>query len=102
MALIKCEECGKQVSERADACPSCGNPIRGVRSGFVGISQAGRAEADVKGGVQRAKGRYELGSAFAFTGIALSVVIGFMAGSWILGGGLAFTSIVIGVIIQYS
>ena len=27
MSLIKCSECGKEISNRADACPSCGNPI---------------------------------------------------------------------------
>ena len=27
MALITCQECGGQVSERANACPHCGNPI---------------------------------------------------------------------------
>lgn len=27
MALIKCSECGREVSERAVACPACGNPI---------------------------------------------------------------------------
>ena len=27
MALIKCEECGKQVSDKASACPNCGCPI---------------------------------------------------------------------------
>ncbi len=27
MALIKCSECGKEISDKADACPSCGNPI---------------------------------------------------------------------------
>ena len=27
MALIKCEECGNQVSTAATACPKCGNPI---------------------------------------------------------------------------
>jgi hypothetical protein len=26
MALIKCNECGKMVSEKANACPHCGNP----------------------------------------------------------------------------
>ena len=25
--LIKCEECNKEVSDKATACPSCGNPI---------------------------------------------------------------------------
>lgn len=29
MALISCSECGKKVSEKADACPNCGAPISG-------------------------------------------------------------------------
>ena len=27
MAMIKCPECGKDVSSKAAACPACGNPI---------------------------------------------------------------------------
>lgn len=27
MALIKCSECGKNVSDKAQSCPNCGNPI---------------------------------------------------------------------------
>jgi len=27
MALIKCPECGKDVSDKAAACPFCGNPL---------------------------------------------------------------------------
>ena len=27
MALIKCKECGKDVSDKAKACPNCGNTI---------------------------------------------------------------------------
>ena len=27
MALIKCSECGKEVSDKAAACPFCGNPL---------------------------------------------------------------------------
>lgn len=27
MALIKCNECGKEVSSNASNCPNCGNPI---------------------------------------------------------------------------
>tara|TARA_B100000579_G_scaffold163484_1_gene132739 strand:+ start:231 stop:503 length:273 start_codon:yes stop_codon:yes gene_type:complete len=26
MALIKCEECGKEISDKASTCPSCGSP----------------------------------------------------------------------------
>ena len=27
MALIKCPECGKEVSSGAESCPNCGHPI---------------------------------------------------------------------------
>ncbi len=30
MALIKCTECGKKVSDTASACPSCGHPIEAI------------------------------------------------------------------------
>ena len=32
MALIKCPECGRQVSDKAVACPDCGYPIASNRS----------------------------------------------------------------------
>lgn len=27
MALIKCDECGREISEKATSCPSCGAPV---------------------------------------------------------------------------
>ncbi|MCI7044390.1 MAG: TM2 domain-containing protein, partial [Spirochaetes bacterium] len=34
MALIKCKECGKEVSDMADFCPNCGyNPTRAMERG---------------------------------------------------------------------
>lgn len=27
MALIKCPECGKEISDNARKCPNCGNPM---------------------------------------------------------------------------
>ena len=27
MSLIKCEECGKEISDKAEICPNCGNPM---------------------------------------------------------------------------
>lgn len=30
MALIKCEECGKDISDKAYSCPNCGNPLAPV------------------------------------------------------------------------
>lgn len=37
MALINCFECGAQVSDKAEACPHCGVPLR--------IAQSARADA---------------------------------------------------------
>ena len=30
LALIECSECGKKISDKAAACPDCGNPMQGV------------------------------------------------------------------------
>ena len=31
MALVKCPECGKKISENAKSCPNCGNPIKKIK-----------------------------------------------------------------------
>ena len=30
MALIKCSECGKQISDKANRCPNCGNKLNSI------------------------------------------------------------------------
>lgn len=35
MALIKCPECGTEVSSAADKCPKCGYPIKKKKSGCL-------------------------------------------------------------------
>jgi DNA-directed RNA polymerase subunit RPC12/RpoP len=40
MALIKCSECGKEVSPKATSCPGCGNPIA-MKSGPFGGHEKG-------------------------------------------------------------
>lgn len=36
MALIKCPDCGREVSDKANACPNCGCPLSEmVTSGVV-------------------------------------------------------------------
>lgn len=38
MALIKCPECGKEISDKAAACPSCGCPVAAMSTkGIVKI-----------------------------------------------------------------
>lgn len=102
MALIKCSECGKDVSDRAAACPACGNPVESGKNGFVGVSRAGPREADVKRGIQRAEGRSQVGSAIGFVGFAVAVGIGIASGHFIVGIVLGVAALVIGIFIQYS
>ena len=42
MALIRCPECQREVSDRAYACPSCGHPLR--EAGLRGQGQANSYE----------------------------------------------------------
>lgn len=39
MALIKCQECGKEISQKATNCPHCGNPVQAPGMGH-GIQKA--------------------------------------------------------------
>jgi zinc-ribbon domain len=40
MAMIKCPECGQDVSSKAPSCPKCGNPIN-MKSGPFGGHEKG-------------------------------------------------------------
>jgi hypothetical protein len=45
MALIKCSECGREISDKAPTCPGCGNPINGgvqIKEKVVVIEQTGK------------------------------------------------------------
>ena len=60
MALIKCPECGKEISDKAGACPHCGCPIGNfwdmmaelVKPEDLQILKE-RAEAIVEGGADK-------------------------------------------------
>ena len=38
MALIKCSECGKEISDKASVCPSCGMPLQSRDRGTYEIT----------------------------------------------------------------
>ncbi len=38
MALIKCSECGREISDNSSVCISCGNPIN--RSNYVDVNNS--------------------------------------------------------------
>jgi hypothetical protein len=101
MALIECSDCGKDISDKATACPNCGRPMRDAASGFVGTKTATPEEGDVKRGTQRSKGRSEVGSALAMVGIGVGVVAGVLTGNWLVGFGLVFAALIAGIAVQY-
>lgn len=35
MALIKCPECGKEISDKASACPNCGITMNDIKVGIL-------------------------------------------------------------------
>lgn len=35
MALIECQECGKEISDMAEKCPNCGAPINTINSSNI-------------------------------------------------------------------
>ena len=43
MAIVKCRECGKEISTSAGACPHCGNPplAKKVEKAAIDIVKAG-------------------------------------------------------------
>lgn len=50
MALISCVECGRQVSDQAEACPNCGHPIRPSQPAPPPIPDLARGDGAFKRG----------------------------------------------------
>ena len=40
MALIKCGECGKEISQKAKTCPSCGDPVKSIGNALADLQKA--------------------------------------------------------------
>lgn len=82
MALTRCSECGREVSDKAVACPGCGAPVADLSS-----NGRGRTIETTRSG-----GKYELlGFVMIVTGMltamASSGALG-QAGGWLAGIGL--------------
>ena len=69
MALIKCSECGSEVSSRATACPKCGNPIAAERE----VEATGTAITTTQATAKKFKGQKLLAGGLCILGF---VVIG--------------------------
>ena len=47
MALINCPECGKQISNKASACPNCGFPIKNIGEIVASETEQGQEEEKI-------------------------------------------------------
>ena len=93
MALIKCPECDREVSDRADKCPSCACPLN---------QDIPASSETVKSGTQRASASYDIGGGLGFAGFILAVVVGFMTGSFWVGMVLAVAALSAGAYMQFK
>lgn len=48
MALIKCPECGKEISDQAASCPNCGCPVKKTNSDFGEDNSGKKVEISIK------------------------------------------------------
>lgn len=87
MALIKCSECGKEISSEATACPSCGNPIKIQVSKTVEPTKPMEVELTSK--------KWKKRIAFAIILLLVGWVVCFKSIGW--GIFLMFIAFVIGV-----
>ena len=106
MALIRCPECSREVSDRAYACPSCGHPMReaGPRGQGQGLSYEYKSKKTIFGmplvhivygpawlvGFRPAKGFIAIGN----VAVGVIAIGGFAAGLITLAGiGFGFVCI---------
>jgi len=83
MALIKCPECGRDVSDSASSCPNCGHPISRVDKNLVQIDSAPRKR-------KKYRVRLLIFTPIFFIGLILSMIWGFSAISGGKGGMFGF------------
>jgi len=68
MALIKCGECSKEISDRAESCPHCGNPVA-ADPDIVGGRQVRTVERTAK----RFKGQVLIAAALIVIGLVWGI-----------------------------
>jgi len=88
MALIKCMECGREVSSKAVTCPQCGNPIAGAED----VGATGVPLTTTQTTAKKFKALMLWATAACSFGVVLIVVLdppGKMLGVLVFVGGLA-------------
>jgi uncharacterized membrane protein YvbJ len=93
MALIKCPECGTEVSDRADSCPKCAYPITGG-----GTTQAHGGKIQT---IEQTSKKYKLQqllSTFLTIGSFIVMIVGFSGESSQGAGAFGMLGFIVGLI----
>lgn|SRR3990167_6423620 len=96
MAIIKCSECGREISDRASACPSCGNPTAEARSTVIQLDSAPKKRRKYKILILLFTPIWIIGS-FGVLGTLINSNEQTFA-PWFLGACIGFIGMAIGVI----
>ena len=89
MALIKCSECGKEISDKAEMCVNCGNPIQKEikkeklknRKSFDDLTKEEKKQLL---DIMNSEGAYHNGFTIIITLMGILAIIGFFIG--VFGG----------------
>jgi uncharacterized membrane protein YvbJ len=76
MALISCPECGKEISDKAFACPHCGNPMNPQPQQVQKPQQINKS-ADANAGRQKKPSK-----ALSKVLLAVILVVAVIGGGW--------------------
>lgn len=72
MALVKCGECGNEVSDRAAACPKCGAPVTQEVAPPVAVSSPGKPVVPIEQTGKHYKGQMLAAGALACVGVVIA------------------------------
>jgi len=92
MALIKCPDCSKDVSDKAATCIHCGSPLKEI--------QPENMANQVQKGVQRSKLKSESGNTIGIMGLIVGVIVCFF--NFWFGIVLIIGSVSIGLWLAYT
>jgi hypothetical protein len=90
MALINCTECNFEVSDKASACPRCGNPLM--------LNDKNEATTLIEQTNKKLKLQKVFGAVAFITGILLAISVNTIVGIIIGVSGLLWMAIVEGMI----
>lgn len=93
MALIKCQECGKEISDKAEACPNCGCPIKINNSSEINDSETVKtSNADSNISMLEDSDNIESGSEKKAMSKKNKIIISSIVGLVVVGSIIAFVT----------